>query len=177
MRRMQAQGFTLTELMVVIAIIAILLTIGLPSFRETLQRNGVATLTNEVIGSLSLARSEAIRTSRGGGICASSDGATCGGGWDSGWLVWANQGAVNGTLDSGDLLIRRIDPHPAMVVAATSTASGAAVTIIVFDARGRVLTPSTVSLQPASCRTGRELVRTLTVNAAGQVKTARSNCA
>lgn len=176
MRRMQAQGFTLTELMVVIAIIAILLTIGLPSFNETLQRNRVATLTNEVIGSLSLARSEAIRTSRGGGVCPSSDGATCGGSWDAGWLVWANQGVANATFESGDLLIRRIDAHPSMVVAATNTLSSATVPVIAFDARGRVLTPSTVALQPASCRAGRELVRRLTINAAGQVSTTRSNC-
>lgn len=176
MRHTRANGFSMVELMVVIAIVAVLLTIGLPGFQDTLQRNRVATMTNEVIGALSLARSEAIRTTRGGGMCASSDGATCGGTWDQGWVVWANQGEVNTTLDAGDLLIRRVDPHPNMTISVSATAGGAAASRVAFDARGRVTTPSSITLSPASCPRGRALVRTMRINASGQVTTAPGNC-
>lgn len=54
-------GFTLVELMVTVAVLAILSTIAYPSFQSTIRSNRVATTTNELIASLALARSEAIK--------------------------------------------------------------------------------------------------------------------
>src|SRR5690606_7896913 len=90
MSRRNFAGFTLLELMVVIAIAAILLALALPSFTSTLRSNRVATSTNELLATLSLARSEAVRNTRGAGVCTSADGGACGGDWDSGWLVWGD---------------------------------------------------------------------------------------
>lgn len=59
-------GFTLVELMVTVAVLAILSTIAYPSFQSTIRSNRVATTTNELIASLALARSEAIKNTRGG---------------------------------------------------------------------------------------------------------------
>ncbi|KPN20993.1 hypothetical protein AO715_14510 [Xanthomonas sp. Mitacek01] len=172
-------GFTLVELMVTVAIIAVLLAIGLPSFRDTLQRNRVAATTNEIIGSLALARNEAIRTTRGGGICASADGQSCSasGDWNEGWVVWANQGAANATLDTGDELVRVIAAHPQMSLAVVNEAGTAAGTIA-FDARGRsrTLTGFTLSLRPTVCKSGARLARSISVNLVGQVKTAEGSC-
>lgn len=175
MPRMHARGFSLVELMVVVVIIAILVGISLPSFRDTFQRNRVATTGNEVIGSIALARAEAIRTTRGGGVCASADGATCGNDWNAGWLVWANQGNVDSTLDTGDEVIRVVQAHPRMNVSA-QTAAGTAVGTIAFDPRGRAVAASRIVLKPTSCQTGKKLQRTMEVNAVGQVKTIEGNC-
>ncbi len=175
MRYVRVRGFTLVELMVVIAIVAVLLAVGLPSFRDTLQRNRVATLSNEIVGSLSLARNEAIRTTRGGGVCASSDGATCGNDWNAGWLVWANAGVANGTLDAGDEIVRVIDAHPNMRIVAT--VSGAATGTIAFDSRGRASAPALINMRPDSCPAGRKLVRQMRVNAVGQIQTTQADCA
>ena len=54
-------GITLIELMVTIAVIAILATIAVPSFQEIIKRNQVAAQTNELIALIHLARNEAIR--------------------------------------------------------------------------------------------------------------------
>jgi type IV fimbrial biogenesis protein FimT len=54
-------GFTLVELMIAIAIGAILLTIGIPSYQDFIQRNTVTTTSNDLVGALLYARSEAVR--------------------------------------------------------------------------------------------------------------------
>ena len=54
-------GFTLIELMITLAVAAILVTIGIPSFQYILQSNRIATQTNEMITGLNVARSEAVR--------------------------------------------------------------------------------------------------------------------
>lgn len=54
-------GITLIELMVTIAVIAILATIAVPSFQEIVKRNQISAQTNELIALIHLARNEAIR--------------------------------------------------------------------------------------------------------------------
>lgn len=48
------KGFTLIELMVTIAVAAVLLGIAVPSFQDMLERNRVAAQTNEVLGDLQM---------------------------------------------------------------------------------------------------------------------------
>lgn len=67
-------GFTLIELMVTIAVAAVLLGIAVPSFQDMLERNRVAAQTNEVLGGLQMARSEAIRKNATHRFCSSGAG-------------------------------------------------------------------------------------------------------
>ena len=89
-------GFTLFELMVTLAVAALILSLGVPGFRSFIQNNRATTHTNDLVTALNLGRSEATR--RGGSIllCSSSDGATCSGSndWSSGWIVRRPAGAV-----------------------------------------------------------------------------------
>ena len=57
----QQSGFTLIELMITIAVVAILVTVGIPSFQTLLQSSRMATQSNELIAGLNTARSEAVR--------------------------------------------------------------------------------------------------------------------
>ena len=54
-------GFTLTELMVVVAIVAILLGIGVPSYRYISNSYRMSAEVNGLLGDLQYARSEAIK--------------------------------------------------------------------------------------------------------------------
>jgi prepilin-type N-terminal cleavage/methylation domain-containing protein len=86
------RGFTLIELIVVMAVAAILLGIAMPSFRSFVQNSRLATQANSLVYSLNLARSEAIKLDTQVEVCASSDGLTCnvGGtppGFAAGWIV------------------------------------------------------------------------------------------
>ncbi|AMJ55661.1 MULTISPECIES: GspH/FimT family pseudopilin [Stenotrophomonas] len=82
----RVRGFSLVELMVTVAIAAILLAIATPSFRSIINSNRLTSQANELVGSLQQARSEAIKRNTRVSVCGSADGANCGGGWGT-WLT------------------------------------------------------------------------------------------
>ncbi|MEW8285751.1 MAG: GspH/FimT family pseudopilin [Candidatus Thiodiazotropha endolucinida] len=55
------QGFTLIEMMITVVIATILLTVGIPSFFNMIERNSVSSASNELVAALLYARSEAVR--------------------------------------------------------------------------------------------------------------------
>lgn len=88
----QAGGFTLIELMVAIAILAILLGIAVPSFSDATLGSKLSSYANNFVASVNLARSEAIKRNTTVTLCASGDGSSCAtsGGWEQGWIVACN---------------------------------------------------------------------------------------
>ncbi|MBS3746302.1 MAG: GspH/FimT family pseudopilin [Wenzhouxiangellaceae bacterium] len=56
-----AAGFTLIELMVGIAVLAILLTVAVPSLQKIIRDNRVTAQANELVAMANLARNEAVR--------------------------------------------------------------------------------------------------------------------
>ena len=70
-------GFTLVELMVTIAITAIIAAIAAPSFSDLIKNNTVAAQGDELYAQIMLARSEAIKRSKTIVICTSRSGTAC----------------------------------------------------------------------------------------------------
>lgn len=99
-------GFTLIELMVAVAIAAILIAVAVPSFNAMIAGNRLATQTNDVIGAIMFARSESIRRNRTITFCraASATANACenGANWTD-WIVTNNPaaGAAANTLRRG----------------------------------------------------------------------------
>lgn len=104
------RGFTLLELMITLLIAGIILSIGVPSFRGVMQNQRMTSATNELVMSLNLAKSEAIKRVVYVSVCKSSNGVTCGDAatsWRDGWIVFANATVANlGVRDFADELIR-----------------------------------------------------------------------
>lgn len=169
-------GFSMVELMVTVAIVAILAAIAFPSFESSLRSNSVATSSNELNGGLSLARSEALRNPAGAFICSSANGTACNGDWDDGWIVWADLNG-DGLLTAADRVVRYVQSNDRLTATATAAGPGSS-TILRFDRRGRLLGGArTLTLQPAACPSGVELVRQFSVLPTGQVTIVRSACA
>jgi len=81
-------GFTMVELLVTIALAAIVTSMAVPSFRDFSLNNRLTTQNNEFVSSLNLSRSEAIKRNASVTVCSSNDQATCtGSSWQSGWVV------------------------------------------------------------------------------------------
>jgi type IV fimbrial biogenesis protein FimT len=71
-------GFTLIELMVTIAVAAVLLSVAIPSFRDLLARNELITVANAWVGALSTARAEAVKRNQSVALCGEDDLPTSG---------------------------------------------------------------------------------------------------
>lgn len=106
-----ARGFTLTELLVVLTIVAVLATVGMPSMAAITDSIRLSSASNVFLSNLHLARSEAIKRNGRVVLCKSADGVSCAGsgGWEQGWLVF-HDANNNGTLDSGESVIERAQP-------------------------------------------------------------------
>jgi len=104
----RAQGFTLIETMVVLAIVAILARYAYPSYQKLIRGSRLSGQSTLVLTSLYKARSEAIRRVKKVSICPSDYGnggtlsCTASTTWANGWIVFipANQAAL-GTASTG----------------------------------------------------------------------------
>jgi len=88
-RKVYAGGVTMIELMIAVVVLAILMAIAVPSFRNASLGSRLSAAANDLLASVQLARSEAIKRNTAVTLCASADGAACAasGGWEQGWIV------------------------------------------------------------------------------------------
>lgn len=78
-RAMKAKqtGFTLIELMFTLIVLAVLLGIGVPNFRDFIRNSRLSSAANDLLADLNLARSEAVKRRVPVTLCKSTDGTSC----------------------------------------------------------------------------------------------------
>lgn len=116
-RREPAAGYTLVELAVVIAIVAIFMAYAVPNYKSIMTQNRIGSEVNDVNTDIELARSAAIKQGVPVVICPSTDVTSttpsCSGtsNWETGWIIFTDI-ANNQTYaaSSGDTLIRVHSP-------------------------------------------------------------------
>lgn len=146
-----SRGFTLVELMVVIALIAITAIIAIPSYQAMMAGGRVTSVSNSLIGALQLARSEAVTYSEDVTLCSSDDQENCGGSWADGAIVRRTSGEVVRVLSF---------PQDVAITGAN----------VVFDRNGRRSAGEMLSI--ANPHSSREVE----VNFVGQASICKENC-
>jgi len=107
---MKRRGFTLVELLVVLAVGSILLAIAVPGYAFMVNANRLAAVSNDLVTALHLARSEAIKRGTRVTVCKTGDAMAVSpacsttANWQDGWLVFVD-GGTRGVIDSDDTLL------------------------------------------------------------------------
>jgi len=146
-------GFTLIELMMVLALMAIVSAYAVPSMTQIIKNNRLTTQTNLFISAMQLARSEAIK--RGESITVSATGGI----WNDGWTV---QTATPATIKTFGAVPK------AVTIASTGTFVS-----YTYDSQGLVDHADTLTVcDDRTAETGRLISLTIT----GRVSVANSVC-
>jgi type IV fimbrial biogenesis protein FimT len=157
----------LIELMVTVSLMAILLAIGVPYLREFFIANRLASATNELMTSLSLARNEAMR--RGTAVTMRRQSATARN-WGQGWEIFLDANA-NGTRQSTEELIRT---GPAISSPITVYSTAGLQTWVIFNADGRLASVAggyfVICNDNVLQEGGRSRSRAVIVNPAGRIR-------
>lgn len=119
----RTQGFTLIESMTVLAIMGILASLALPSFRSFLTKTRIESQVSELTTDFLYARSEAATRSKWITICPSADGSTCSTAstdWIKGSIIFVDTDQ-DGNRQSTELLIRARSITPSSSLSVTVT--------------------------------------------------------
>lgn len=146
------RGFTLIELMVVLAIIAIIAAAAVPGFRDMMAGNRLISSSNNLVGALRLARSEAATRHMGVSVCSSEDQTSCSGSWTAGGIVLREDGIVLQIL-------------PALADGIVVTGDS-----IEYDAKGQLAASTSLVLSNSAGS------RTIQINLIGQASICEENC-
>ncbi len=104
------RGFTLYELVVTMGLVAILFTLGIPSFAASLARQRQHVEIDALFHAVHLARKESIMRRKVVSLCPSLDGKTCSPDkdWSRGWLMFENKDRDSPPrVDSGEPVLTR----------------------------------------------------------------------
>jgi len=104
MNNIKQQGLTLVELVVTLAIIAILASAAVPSLSDMIQRNRLSALNNQLVSAINYIRGEAVKRVFNVTLCVrNSTGtgctATATDGFEKGWIAFVDVNG-NGALDT-----------------------------------------------------------------------------
>jgi type IV fimbrial biogenesis protein FimT len=100
-------GYTMIELMAMLAVVSVLVTIGLPLMKVFFDSNRMISNSNDLVAGLNIARSEAIKQQIRVTLCQSDNTASCTGSgqWEDGWIVFQDPNG-NATVDGGERILR-----------------------------------------------------------------------
>ena len=145
-RAKKIAGFSLIELMVTVAVLAILVAIATPSFTAIINNNRLTSNANELVASLQLARSDAVARNTTVRLCRSVDSATCVAATSATWAGWI-------TVIEATGVVLRVNTVKAPIQVSASPAISGNVDRVVFrpDGKARDAAGTLLLAQMAVC--------------------------
>ena len=124
-------GFTLVELMVVVAIAGMAMAFAIPAMGTFIKNERLVTQINTLVGHLAYARSEAVTRRQQIILCASNNMNTCNGAdWATGWILFIDADNSS-TFNAGEQVLRA-----KATLEGSNTLISSTGTMIIYDNRG-----------------------------------------
>jgi type IV fimbrial biogenesis protein FimT len=169
-------GFTLIELMVTLAIAAVLLVIAAPSFLAFQRNSELTSTTNRLISAIATVRSEAMKTGMTA-MLVPADGAN----WASGWTAFLDQKRDQTFTAADDKVIFTQPPPPNYLTTSANGTGNASAPYILFDGSGYPKTKTgglggltfTIARADLTGTAALADTRSVIVSAAGRVRSCR----
>lgn len=100
-----ASGYTLVELVITVALGALILVIAMPGFAAITHKNRINSAATQLYLTLNTARSEALKRRSAVRVCPSADSSSCrtDGDWSAGWLIFED-GNGNNVPDGSEII-------------------------------------------------------------------------
>ena len=167
----RVRGFTILELLVAIAVLAILVGIGVPSFIDVVRNNRIAAASANFVAALTLARDEALKRGTRVSMCPAEDQDSCADttDWSSGWIVFADDFGDAGVVDEADTILQIwAAPGSEVTVLAEDAATFS------FTSRARALRAQEFTVSKEGCIGNQQ--RVVEVSIAGRIGLTRQDC-
>jgi type IV fimbrial biogenesis protein FimT len=166
-KRLRERGFTLGEMLTSMAVVAISLSLAVPSYQNVVRNNRRATAVNQLVSTFHLARSEAVTRNAQVTVCASTDAAACtdGADWHDGWIAFPDADQDR-QVDVGETILGAAAGPQDLTIE-----SGEFASFIVYRPNGRVMAnaadENTGAFTFCDAR-GADFARVVIVNPTGQ---------
>ena len=159
----RAQGLSLIELLITIAVFALIVSLATPGLGTLVERNRVVTSANGLVAHLNYARQEAVMRGEFVSACPSFDQQTCSrdNQWDQGFIVFRDPDR-RGQPSGDEAILRVVGPEPRLSMVSggrtrvrfqpSGAAYGTNLTIRVCDQQARMTGRAVVVSNPGRVR-------------------------
>ena len=175
MMKNRSAGFTLIELVVTIAIAAVLAALAVPSFIQYQRNSELTSLTNSLLAAVNAAKGEAMKTGKNAFVIPK------GSGWNSGWIVYVDMNRDNSFTEGTDIAVQAQDALKAYFSITGNSIAAGSTPYIKFDNSGYSVDNSanpvalslTIARTDAPSTSALEETRRVVVARTGRVRTCK----
>ncbi len=156
-------GFTLVELMVVVAIAGMAMAFAIPAMGTFIKNERLVTQINTLVGHLAYARSEAVTRRQQIILCASNNMTSClGANWATGWILFIDADNSS-TFTAGEQVLRA-----KATLEGSNTLISSTGTMIIYDNRG--FSPNSNGVFSLCDDRGATYVKSISITNTGRVR-------
>lgn len=142
--KLVVKGFSLIELMVVIAVVGVLTSLALPAFQQTVANQRVRAAISDLSEDFAMMRIQAVKTGNRVGISANA------GGWKTGWTIFVDSSSTlgsgaaavatdkNGVFDTGEPILGNHSAVNANLTITLDGATGAGLNTVTVGPDGKI---------------------------------------